>query len=290
MTDPITIDSDTVPSPRDLQAVVDIAVGSVAPQELTPGSIYSVAVPAGASVGVIDLDLDKYKASPDRKSGVFTVHDADSFVAYLAKHAVARTELWADVTTASLVAVINAHDESIPGDAEFGDAGWQDHRLRLALHNTTAWKTWVTHDGQILEQQAFAELVEGRIVDFVEPSGADMLELAQSFKASLSGKFESSRRLGSGESTLEFVEEHQATAGQRGQLVIPDTFSLALKPFEGSEAYKVTARFRYRINDGTLKLCYVLDRPEDILRDAFDDFVSFVSENQTQPIFRGITA
>lgn len=114
-----------------------------------------------------------------------------------------------------------------------------------------------------------------------------MLELAQSVKVTIMGRFESSKRVKSGETTLQYVEDHDATAGRKGQLAIPDSFSLAIPVFEGRDPYRVTCRFRYRIQDGALLLGYVIDRPEDVLRIAVAEVVDEIRDGWDGPLFVG---
>jgi uncharacterized protein YfdQ (DUF2303 family) len=278
--------------PGDAQAVIDAAVLAVTPTELQPLTTYAFPVPNGGDIRVIDRDIDAYRDRPRRKKGTVTVHDAESFIAYLSKHGVPETEVYADVANAKLVAVINAHTAAGTGTATPGDgiahghAGWGDHRVTIALKRTPAWCAWELNNLLLLGQIDFAEHVENRLPDFVAPTGADMLELAQSFHATRSVKFESSRRLQSSETQLEYREDVEAKAGKRGDIAIPNTFELGLRPYEGADAYKVTARFRYRIDDGALRVGYILDRPEDVLRAAFADILNLVEEN-SEIVFRG---
>lgn len=266
----------------DMTAVIATAALAAEPMEVEPGRVYTVASPAGTSVQVVDRDLDKYRDRPRRKAGQATVLDAESFIAYVTKHGIdSETEIWANPKHGNITAVINAHTASPD------QAGWGDHRCVLALQQTPAWQTWVGRDGQLFEQADFAELVEQRLIDFVGnhpsipgevfPSGAEMLELAQHFQATRSARFERSQRLKSGQTSLGYVENIEASAGTKGQLTVPDFFALALQPFEGSKGFLVRARFRYRLTGSQLRVGYVLERPEDIERQAFDASLATVS-------------
>ena len=114
-----------------------------------------------------------------------------------------------------------------------------------------------------------------------------MLELAQTFKATKAVKFEQSKRLKSGETKLEYREDIEAKAGARGSLDIPDEIALALAPFERGEAYRVTARLRYRIGDGQLALSYVHIRPRDVLLDAFGQVAAAIADESGVEIWHG---
>lgn len=262
------------------QAIIDTATRAATPVAITEDSIYSVIVPSGGEYRTVDLD--RYRPTPRRKSGTVKLHDAAGFIAYLEKHGLGSSEVWADVSRASLVAVVNAHGSD--------HAGWSDHRAVLEIRQTQAWQAWMRLNGHWLDQTSFAEHIEDRAIDIVKPSGADMLEVAQSISATTGGTFESSKQLSSGERQLEFKETIAAKAGQRGRLDVPTVIELALVPFEGAPAYKVIARFRFRINGGDLLLSYSLERPEDVVANAFTDIVTAVETKISQPIYRGAPA
>lgn len=160
----------------------------------------------------------------------------------------------------------------------------------LVFRHTPAWKRWAAYDGRLLGQSDFAEHIEASLPDVRVPSGADLLELAQSFQANTSVRFESSRDLGSGERQLVYREQVEAGAGRAGNITIPKQFELGLAPYEGSGLYQVSARLRYRITEGRLHLGYVLDRPEDVLRAAFDDVLRQVQEQTERVALLGTPA
>lgn len=267
----------------DMEAVIEAArIGECVPVGETH---IAFPLPAGGHVHLVDVEkaIQPYLSEPRRKSGTFRAHDADSFAAYLAKHGNDGVEVWADAAGAQVVGVINAHGSVLPG--------WADHRVVYSVQHTEAWKAWLARNGQLLSQTDFAELIEDRAIDIVRPSAADMMELAQTFQATIGVRFESSKLLSSGERQLEYRETVDAKAGRAGKLEIPKDFDLALIPFEGADAFKVTARFRYRITDGQLKVGYRLNRPEDVLREAFESVVARIAGLDGTPnvIFRGVS-
>lgn len=277
-------------APTEAAAVYAISRQAMQPAALSPEmpSVYVVPSEGG---GVEVLDIEKYADRPRRKRGTVVVRDAGSFARYVTKHEVAgETEIYADASAAALIAVLNAHQGVAPvskTERDAGAAGWGDHRARLELVKTPAWAAWEKLNGQLMSQQAFAEHLEQRLVDVVKPSGADMLELAQTFQATKNAAFDSSQRLSTGEVQIAYKENIDAKAGKSGRLSIPETFELGLVPFEGAKAYKVTARFRYRLHDANLAVGFVLERPEDILRAAFDDVITAVQSATEAPILNG---
>lgn len=263
-----------------VQSVIDIAQQAAEPAELEPGGIYAFVTPSG--VQKIDLSGPEYKELPDRKTGTTTVRDAVSFLAYWSKHSDSASEIYADAEKLTITAVLDAHLASA--------ARWGGHRLHLALRETEAWKQWTHCDGHLLAQDAFAEFLEDHLPELLEPSAAEMLEIAQSFQAAVKVDFQSATRLSSGQRQFSYVETQTSKAGQKGQLTVPEVFTIGLVPFEGSEGYKLTARLRHRITQDGLRLGYKLERPDDIRRTAFADVVKAIGEEIDTPILNGTPA
>lgn len=265
-----------------VQSVIDIAQQATVPAPLDPGQVYAVRT-AGGGTMTLDLTTPEYTGQPARKQGTTTVRDAVSFTAYFDKHADPDTEVYADADRLTVTAVLDAHTADKPR--------WSGHRLRLELRTTEAWVQWLNLDGKLQPQEQFAEFLEDHLPDLLEPSAADMLEIAQSIQGATRVEWQNSTRLSSGQRQFQFVETVTAKAGQKGHLTVPETFTIGLVPFEGSEGYKITARFRYRLSkDGGLSLGYKLERPGDTLRTAFADVVTAIGEQIDQPVMNGSPA
>ena len=274
-TNPTTVD------PTGIAAVIDTAQQAVAPVPLETGRVYAVRGLSGA-VTTLDLTGDKYRTTPSRKTGTVTVRDAGSFIAYWAKHHDEGTEVWADAEQLTITAVLDAHEAD---GARFGQ-----HRAVLALRPTTTWEQWLKGSGRLMDQESFATFLEDHLPELISPDAATMLEIAQSIQAATKCDFQSGTRLTSGERRLVYTETVNAKAGARGELTIPETFTVGLRPFEGSEGWTLTARFRYRINGGALQLGYKLERAEDVKREAFAAVLGQVADAVDSPILNGTPA
>lgn len=264
----------------DLQPVIDTALRTAPPAELEPGKVYAFHTATG--VHKVDLTGIEYKDQPTRKTGTTLVRDASSFLAYYGKHSDANSEVYADAERLTITAVLDANTTDT--------ARWEGHRLSLQLRPTDAWKQWLALDGKLMNQEQFAEFLEDHLPELLEPSAADMLEIAQSFQAASKVDFQSATRLSSGQRQFQYVETTTAKAGQKGQLTVPETFTIGLIPFEGSEGYKLTARLRHRIGQDGLRLGYKLERPDEIRRTAFDDVAKAVGEQIPVTILNGTPA
>ena len=220
---------------------------AVEPHQVEPGLYLA---PDGSRVIDVRDQIERTKDHPRRKTGAVTLAQHDSFVAYLAKHGMPETELWADIDKDRITAVINAH-AAVAGDPDDeGVAGWGDHRATLQLVTTQDWRDWTGNSGEFFPQTEFAEFVEQHLPNIVAPTAADMLELAQTIKGSTKVSFESSKRVKSGETAIEWREGTTAMAGKKGTIDIPDTIDLGMQVYEAGAPYKLTARFRYRIGGG----------------------------------------
>lgn len=228
-----------------------------------------------------EFDFERYTANPRRSKGTVRVNTAESFVIAVhdrdAPDKPAPT-IYADPERHGLIAILN--------DDRGSDTGWRDYRVELALRNTQEWGHWLSHDGQLLSQEKFAQHMEDGIPELRNPPAADVLDLAQTFHATTAARFKSGRRLASGETQFVYEEEIDAKAGTAGTLAIPSELELELAPFYGSALVPVKAHFRYRLNrDAGLQLGYKIVRPHEVEDAAFatirDEVASkLVTENR----------
>lgn len=264
------------------------ALGTAAPgEELAPGSIY--AFKHADHVTTIDL-LDRNLDRPRRKTGLITVEDLPSFTHYYNKHADSSSEVYVDIDAGRISAILDAHEPTDDALDRDGTARWGGHRLVLRLAETDAWKRWTGIDRETLAQQTFAEFIDDNRADIRKPSAAEMLELVQQFQAIQKVTFKSATILNNGDRRLSYSEETDAGAGPNGQLTVPSVLELGIAPFEDSEPYVVTARFRYRIPGGQLRMGILLDNADDVRRDAVKTVVGKLQEALGIVIMRGTPA
>lgn len=222
------------------------------------------------------LDLEQYADRPRTKQAASTVEDPESFSAYVVAHKTPGTTLWANRRAGTVLGMLDDHEPE-PDTAE-GRPGWGRHHITLRMTVTEDWQHWTKLDGQFKGQAILAEHLDDGAASIVEPPAADMIALAQTFSAKRDVAFRSATRLQSGDVGLTYEETTTAKAGQKGTIEIPDTILLRLAPWEGCPEYDVSARFRYRINDGILTLGYRMIRPDRVLRDAFGGVLSQIRE------------
>lgn len=212
--------------------------------------------------------FEKFLAVPRRERGATQVSDLGSFINLVNLYpnlGHGDAVIFADIDRTSVTAVLN-YD------------GWRDHTIKLILTPTPEWTHWRSLDEKLVGQLQFAEHIEDGLTAIVSPPAADLLEIAQSFQATRTVTFESGRRLGNGDVNFVYTEETGTTAGQKGQLAVPETFVLGLSVFKGGQVADIPARLRHRATQEGLRIGYKLDRPNEFLEQAFNSVVTDLAE------------
>lgn len=268
--------------------LIDAGAAMAKPTPINPDEgLHLVVVPKGYDHHIVNErdELAMHQERPARTEGDVNVDDVDSLLGYLARHGNDDTTVWADAERARFVAVINDHARL---EAEAGAVpGWGDHRAHLALQTTPEWEFWMGKNGVLMSQDDFAEHIEDGQRELHEPDPIAMLDIAQSFQATSGASFKRATNVQNGQVSLTYTEDTDARAGSTGDVAIPRTFTLAVAPFVGGPAYALTARFKWRLRDGSLKLGYKLDRPDDVKRDAIKAQVERVREAHGDRVFLG---
>jgi uncharacterized protein YfdQ (DUF2303 family) len=182
------------------------------------------------------------------------------------------------------------------------------HRGEFAFPLSDEWTAWNGMNGKPMGQAAFAKFLEDHIIDVMGGDEVHLGEAAQRFVNALGGEARignpaqlmematnfqmvdvqtigNATRLSSGETKLQFVNEHQAPTG--AALVMPSMFVIAIPVFKGEDPYQVLARLRYRPDGGEIKFFYDLWRLDIIFDDAFDGAVERVKSETGAPVLIG---
>lgn len=239
---------------------------------------------AGEAKGV-----EAFLLAPVAKRAVVTLHTAAAFIGYVNRFKDSGSVVFADLGNRKFEAVLDYHAASAQ-DESGGGARWGKHRVAFEAETTTEWDEWTSSHGVKMNQVDFARFIEDRIPNIGEPAGADLLEMCLKFEAKKDAAFKSFVRLADGQHQLTYEEVITGSTGaQNGSMKIPNSFTVVIEPFQGVGQKAVEARFRYRINQGTLALWYELVRPDDVLEAAFDAIVADITTNVSPaPVLAGV--
>lgn len=231
-------------------------------------------------------DLEGMLPAPTRKRKSTKLQDADGFIFVVNEQKVeGATHLYYLQRPApSFLAVFNDHSKNAPG--------WRDHTASYAPPLSSEWQAWLGQNGKRMSQYDFAVFIEEHVADVVSPTGAEMLTMARHFEAKRNVNFSSAIRVDNGAVQLTYDEKVTATGGgQRGALVIPEAFSLAVPVFENGSAYPLMARLRYRIADGgALAIWYDLIQPEKVMEAAVAKLRDVIAEKTDLTPINGMPA
>lgn len=220
--------------------------------------------------------VEKANEHPNRKRGSVALGDIDSFMTYVGKQGIpGRTVIFADPDARTLTAVLNDHEEDANDAGQ--SPGWRDFRAVYVAALSREFDTWLKNNKQPKEQEDFAVFIEDNIADVVEPSGETLLAIALTLQAKTEANFNTSRRLDNGQVQITYTENIDARAGT-GSIEIPREFAIGCRLFKNGEGYKIKARLKYRLGGGNVKFWYELDRPENVIEDAFKTYVKKAAE------------
>jgi len=209
---------------------------------------------------------------PTRICRTVSVQDTQSFIDYCNAHAGGNAAVFCDIDQHRISAHLDYHAQ--------GQASHDSHLLHYKPIHTEEWIAWRVHDNKYLPQTEFAEHIEDNLDEIVSPPGAQLLEMAQHLSGSTKVTFTSGKRIHDGRTQIQYVEEGQGVSGgAKGDITIPETFTLGIRPFKGTDTYKLEARFRYRINNGQLSMLYKLKRPTKVADAAFADIVEAIRKS-----------
>lgn len=226
------------------------------------------------------VDTEKYEATPRRKKGTATFRDAASFKAYIDRHADAsETVIFRDPESHTFECIFDHH-----AGVALDIAGWGDHRAKLELRYTPSWTAWTGFAGRWLGQQEFAEFLEARIGDIAFPDGAQLLEIVRTLRIKLEVLWQNTVVLQN--NTVQLTWQEEMTTGN---VIVPEDFTLVLRPFDGAENGTVDAKLRFTKPDSTGKVKFKFDLGESA-RTALDFALEGIAADLAKldvPVFTG---
>lgn len=273
----------------------------------------------------VDLtaELDKLatKLQPWRRTGHAKFTDLDSFIFWANRNKGYTSALFAEVSgQPKLTCIADYLGEGAPViDAKSRDpkASHMAHRASYAFPLSPEWKIWNAVSDQGLTGPEMGEFVEANAKDLLDPTPAllsqkrdevkddwehDMLDiarqlqgrfgqfatliqLARNFNINEVSNVTASMNRDTGESSIQFFNEHQQADGAPVQ--IPNLFMVAIPVFENGAAYRLPVRFRYRKAGQAVKFIFTLHNADIALRNAIDEALAHAQEQTALPLFRG---
>ncbi len=258
-------------TPNDIQAAIEAGKALAAQQPIVINDQPLLLVPNDMRVDY----LAQLAPRPQRPHATVTAQTPDAFIDYFNHFADDDSAIFIDRETGKCVGIIDYHSPDAPA--------WGEHRVVYRPVHTPEAKAWLENSGTRMDQEEFALFLERNAEDISTPPAAEMLEIATTLKVKTKVTFASAKRLHDGQTQFQYVEEHEGRAGHKGQLTIPETFTIGLRLFEGGDAYALQARFRYRIGNEP-QFWYDLIRPHRVREDAIDSITQKIRAGAKCPL------
>lgn len=261
-----------------------------------------LALPKGKAIQSMKPFLDEYLDAPERRRGTARLSTLASFVEHVNRFKDEHSAVFADVTNQSaprLIGVLN-YNEKGTGSPRFGD-----HRAEYAFPISDEWKAW-TNKKDAMGLADFAEFLEEHVGDVVDPAtlpkGSATLAEAQQLGITLAtpqALMETSRgltvhvkasitnatRLSSGETQVDFREEHQGADGK--PLVVPGGFAIAIPVFRLGTPYMLLVRLRYRPEGAKVFWFFAISRVAKSFETAITTVCAEAATGTALPLFYG---
>lgn len=282
-------------------AIAELAVKGMESEVLERDGVTMVVMPRDRELRSIKSILDEHLKQPERRKGTAEAQELESLVEMVNRSKDTHSALFADRDGPRLMGVINYNAS---GAEVSTSARWGDHRVVYNFPVSDAWQAWMATSGTWISQADFAAFLEDHVTDVLDPSKASdvhrqlieqvggafatparLMELARGLTVNVNRKVSNQQNLASGEAQLMFTEEHNDAKGK--QLKVPSAFLLALPVFRNGDLFKVVARLRYRVREGTVTWSYALHQTEQVFDVAFREACTKAQKGTKCPLYYG---
>lgn len=244
--------------------------------------------------------IDEYAKRPDRREGVAQLESLGSLIDHANRFKDVNSALFATTVPPTLTTVFDYHEQGEPE----ATARFRKHRGVYRFPYSEEWETWNRVAEYSMSQEAFAELLEDRIDDIVDPSTpsdeskefvkrlgltlagpAKLLTLSRGLSIKVDSKVSAYTNPSSGRGSITWEEEHSDEEGDA--LEIPGGFFLGIPVFKHGEMYSVPVRLRYRVRQKQVAWILKLHRIDAVFRDAFERACKDAQAKTELPLFFG---
>lgn len=256
--------------------------GRLSPEPIpTPEGGVAVVVPEGCRLE----QLKPHDPPLLRIQQHVTMHDAESFVAYIKRFKGETTRIFAEPgflstdNRARMAAIIDYHEAK--------DAKHKGHSATYTPRYSEQWKRWHAVCQKPLTQTEFAELIEEARADIQEPNAANLMDIVRTFKANKKVDYDSVVYQPDSGVVLNYSEkvEQKGASG-----ILPEKMALGIPVYFRDVAYKVPVFIRFRVGNGGVTFQLKLDRADIIEDEAFNTLVSSVSDRAEVEAYLGRAA
>lgn len=258
---------------------------------------------------------------PARRKGTAQMHDLQSLILWANRNKGATSALFAspDVKAPTLTCIADYHaaGPANPDPAPDDTARHCHHRAVYNFPLSEEWKDWSRINDQGAPMDVFGEFIEAHAQDILDPTPAvivgreegtnqpwenrliqtarqingrygqlvQMLSLSNHFKVFETSDLKLSNNRNTGETEVQFLNEHKAADGK--PLNLPNLIIIAIPVFQGGALYRMAVRFRYRKKGPSVEFILSIYNPEKAFEAAFREAVDIAAAATELPMFLG---
>lgn len=269
-------------------------------------------LPEGKKAVSIKHLTEEYRTQPERRIGTAKFSDLDSFCLHVNRFKGANSVIFAsdNLENPSLTCVLDYHEQ---GDNEFEGTHFGQHRSLYQFPLSEEWKAWAKADSAgYLDHATFAEFLEDRIDDVLEPLGPEqadepestkalrkriailggsmgtpqrIMELSRGLKVNQNASTTSAKNLSSGEVQVAFKTENLDENG--APIIVPTMFLVAVPVFQNGPLYQMPVKLRYRVRGPSITWALIRSDPRKIFENAFKEALATTASNTELPTMIG---
>ena len=254
-------------------------------------------VPEGRTLHDLTAKIEALRLTPRRHKGIARVTRLDAFIALTNRFKDGGTALFCDDSGEPvLLSVLDYSQAAGDGGPRYGE-----HRVQYAFPLSDEWRAWTMRSLAGMGQQAFAEFLEDRLADVVDPEGADvdglkdlglktatgseLLALSRGLTVRVDSKVAAHTNLQTGEGMLSYEESHAGADG--APLRVPGAFVIAIPVFAHGARYKLHVRLRYRVKQGAVTWSLQVHRADVAMTHALDEACTRAAQETGAPLYYG---
>lgn len=256
-----------------------------APTVTLPGGAVGVVIPAESELRIVD-PVDKPEPKLLRIKSSVTIHERDSFVAYVKRYKGEKTQIFAEpgfLRGGQGACVTADFDYHLPTEAQR-----REHFARYVPRYSDQWSRWKKLCSAPLKQVEFAEAIEECRADITTPSAASLLDIVRTFKAQKKVEFDSVVYQPDGTVKLNYSEEVQKNGAASGAL--PEVIQVGIPVYFRGTRYAVNVLVRYRVGNGGVTFDLKMDRPDVVEDNAFEEITKSIAEQTECSMYLGHVA
>lgn len=236
-------------------------------------------VPTGHTAVPVEKLVEPFLEKPRRIKQEISLDRCRSFVEYVNEFKTDRTKILVE-DPLHVTAVFDYHSNNPELDMA-PTPGWCQHRATFVPVMTPEWQRFIAKNLVRMNQTALLEFIEENLSLIVTPPGAALLELVGSLEGKKNANFASATRLQNGQVRLVYNEEvtlKSVTNTHEDHVDFPAEVRAGISPFEGSPAYALKARMRYRIENRQLVFWFEIVDLHLVMKDAVEGIVAVIEE------------